>query len=248
MKFEKKTILNLIGWLTIGILYLLSILIFFLGSSINQIVIKMGFISYLFRPYAVLFHITFLAIIVLSIVFEKVNDELLTGFIACVAITTAVIASFFMLISDIIIFLCIGVLIVLAYFSKQLKWDFQKISTIDIIFGIIGIVSGFWYLFWIDDPIYINAILLSPMGILNSPSILIICGFLCLSQEPRSMKLEITVILTAIWFGILGVFFMGIYINLILILIASYLLIRVIKCVRNEKSIINSNFKNVEIH
>ena len=46
-----------------------------------------------------------LAIIVLSLIFKNVNDELLTGFLVSIAITTAVIAVFFMLISDIIIFL-----------------------------------------------------------------------------------------------------------------------------------------------
>lgn len=236
MKVEKKKILNLLGWISIAFAFSLSILLYFLGRPISQISRLFNFISYVFRPYALLIHVIFLTVVILSFIFKKVKDELFIGLVSSIAFTTAIIAIFFMLISDAIIFLSIGILALIAYFTNQIKWDFHEVPNADLLFGMIGIVFGFWYLHWTEEPIYLNALFLSAMGILNSPSLFIICGFLCLSKEPRSKMLEASVIFAAFWYGILGVFFLGNYINSILILLAFFLSIRTIKNLRKEKN------------
>jgi len=53
-----------------------------------------------------------------------------------------------------------------------------------------------------------------------------ICGFLCLSQKPRSAILEAPVALTTLYFGFFGIFRLGAYVDVPLIICALFLIVR----------------------
>jgi hypothetical protein len=118
------------------------------------------------------------------------------------------------------------VLIVQAYVANNLSFPLKGMRSLDLIFGTGALVFGFWYLHWVEHPIWINALVYSPLGVVNCPTMLTVCGFLCLSQQPRSPFLEGTVALITLYFGFFGLFRLGAYVDVVLILCALFLLAR----------------------
>ena len=224
---KEKLLKELVGWIIIAFLILLSCGIFFIYRTSDEIMFSMRVALYFFKPYTVLTHVIFLAILVEGIIFKRVNDELYAGLMTFFAITTALIAIIFMIIPEIILFILIFVLTINAYFNKELTWDLKNTDLISRIFATISFSFGFWYLYWVEKPIWLNALFLSPLGILNSPTLLIICGFLCLNKEPRSNKLELVVVAVSIWIGLINILIFEIYVDIVLIVIALFLIIRI---------------------
>lgn len=216
-----------VGWTIIAFLISLSCWIFFIYRKPEEIVFSMRLALYFFKPYTVLTHIILLTIFIEGLIFKRVNDELYAGIMAFFAITTAIVALIFIIIPDIIFFTLIFVLTINAYFNKELRWDLKGTDNISRIFAGISFFFSFWYLYWVESPIWVNAILLSPLGILNSPTLLTICGFLCINKEPRSNKLELVVAIVSLWIGILNILIFGIYIDIVLIIVALFLIIRI---------------------
>ena len=224
---KEKFLKELVGWTIIGFLISLSCGIFFIYRTSEEIMFSMRVALYFFKPYSVLTHVILLTIIIQGIIFKKVNDELYAGIMAFFAITTAMVAIIFMIIPDIIFFTLIFILTITAYFNKELRWDLKNTDRISRIFAIISFSFGFWYLYWVESPIWLNAIFLSPLGILNSPTLLTICGFLCINKEPRSNKLELVVAIVSLWIGIMNILIFGIYVDIVLLIIALFLIIRI---------------------
>jgi hypothetical protein len=81
-----------------------------------------------------------------GIIFNRINDELYAGLITFYCLTTFIVAVIFMMISNAIIFLILSILILNAYFRGELKWDFKNIDPFNFIFGLTGLIFGFWYL------------------------------------------------------------------------------------------------------
>jgi hypothetical protein len=55
---------------------------------------------------------------------------------------------------------------------------------------------------------------------------LVVTGFLCLNNKPRSVMLEATVALTTLYFGFFGVFLLGAYVDVVMIICALFLIVR----------------------
>ena len=72
----------------------------------------------------------------------------------------------------------------------------------------------------------LNALFFSPMGILNCPTMLIICGFLILNTNSKLYLLEFVVGFSTLWIGFMGIFALGAYVDICLIIVALFILIR----------------------
>jgi hypothetical protein len=81
-------------------------------------------------------------------------------------------------------------------------------------------------LHWVEAPVWLNGLIFSTLGAVNCPTMLTVCGFLCLSEEPRSALLEATVALATLYFGFFGLFRLGAYIDVVLIICALFLIVR----------------------
>jgi hypothetical protein len=178
------------------------------------------------KIYAVFVHVAFFIIIVLGFGFKKMTNTLWAAFTAFLSLSATIIALRYMVLPNIIVFGMYFILIVHAYFSKQLVFDVKHLPTVNLIFGVLGWVFGFWYLHWVDSPVALNALLFSPLGVVNCPTMLTICGFLCISSKPRSILLEATAALTTLYFGFYGLFRLGAYIDIVLIVCALFLMVR----------------------
>lgn len=171
-------------------------------------------------------HVLFIAVIVIGLVYKKKRNLIFFSFIAFLSLCATIISTIFVILPNIIMFAIVFVLIVYAYKNKELNFELKNLNFLSKIFGLIGLIVGFWYLHWVEEPIWVNAIFYSPLGGVNCPTILTICAFLFLTIKPKSSILEVTVGSLTLYFGFFGIFLLGAYIDFVLIICGSFLLLR----------------------
>jgi hypothetical protein len=109
-----------------------------------------------------------------------------------------------------------------ASITQRLRFGFNALSFQDKIIGSIALLGGFWYLALVESPVWINALMYSPVGVVNCPTMLALCGFLIFNSEHRYRFrfLEYFVICGALFFGGLGLLTMHVYFDVILVVVA----------------------------
>lgn len=214
-----------IQWFFIGLL-LLAIFVLTFMKTPEAITSMLEDISKEVKNYSAFVHILFLVVIALGLLIEKIRNTLFALFIAFLSLSATIISVKYVIAPNIIIFAMFLVLIIHAYLTKNLNFDLKHIAPVNLFFGILGLVFGFWYLHWVENPVWLNALLYSPLGAVNCPTMVTICGFLSLSQNPRSVILEAAVALITLYFGFFGIFRLGAYVDITLIICALFLIVR----------------------
>jgi uncharacterized membrane protein YhaH (DUF805 family) len=216
---------NRIKWIVLGLL-LLTISVLTFMKTPEAITSMLENISKEVESYSAFVHILFLVVIGLGLLVKKIRNSLFSLFIAFLSLSATIISVKYVIVPNIIIFAMFLVLIIHAYLAKNLNFDLKNIAPVNLFFGILGLVFGFWYLHWVESPVWLNAFLYSPLGAVNCPTMVTICGFLCLSQKPRSAILEAAVALITLYFGFFGIFRLGAYVDVALIICALFLIVR----------------------
>ncbi|HVP21622.1 MAG TPA: hypothetical protein VMS73_07140 [Anaerolineaceae bacterium] len=209
-------------WIVLGFLMIIICIISFMKSP-NAITKTLEGLSSDVRSYSVFIHVLFLVVVGVGLVFRRGRDFLFSMFLALLSLSAMIISIKYLIAPNILMFTMIFGLILYAFLSKQIHFNFKNAAPIDLFFGFLGLVFGFWYLHWVESPLWLNAFLLSPLGTANCPTLLTICGFLCLSNEPRLALLEVAVGLMTLFFGFFGIFRLGAYVDIVLIICALYL-------------------------
>jgi hypothetical protein len=212
-------------WSVLGIVLLCIFALTFMKSP-EAITSMLEEVSADARNYSLFVHVIFLATLALGLAISKIRTVVFSSFIAFLSLSATVVSVLYMIVPNIIIFALFFLLILRAYFTKKLNFPLTNIARVDLLFGIVGLVFGFWYLHWVQSPAWLNALLFSPLGAVNCPTMVTVCGFLCLSQEPRSAALEATVALITLYFGFFGLFRLGAYVDVALIICALFLIVR----------------------
>lgn len=216
---------NRMKWIVLGLL-LLAIFVLSFMKTPEAITSMLENVSREVKTYSAFVHILFLVVIGLGLLVEKIRNSLFSLFIAFLSFSATIISVKYVIAPNVIIFGMFFVLIIHAYFAKKLTFDLRNIAPVNLFFGILGLVFGFWYLHWVESPVWLNAFLYSPLGAVNCPTMVTVCGFLCLSQKPRSAVLEATVALMTLYFGFFGIFRLGAYVDVSLILCGLFLIVR----------------------
>ncbi|MFH0786717.1 MAG: hypothetical protein V2B13_03775 [Pseudomonadota bacterium] len=212
-------------WIVLGILLLAIFVLTFLKTP-GAIKYMLENVSRETKNYSAFVHLLFLVVIGLGLFGEKIRNGLFSLFIAFLSLSATIIAVKYVIAPNVIIFGMFFVLIIHAYLTKKLNFDLKNIGSINLLFGILGLTFGFWYLHWVENPVWLNAFIYSPLGVVNCPTMVTICGFLCLSQKPRSTLLEATVGLVTLFFGFFGLFRLRAYVDVALILCGLFLIVR----------------------
>lgn len=178
------------------------------------------------KSYSALLHGVFLVVLGLGLVLRKARDGLFSLFIAFLSLSATVVALIYAIVPNVIIFGTFFALIVHAALTKRLSFGFRDVGRLNLAFGLLGLLFGFWYLHWVESPVWLNALLYSPMGAANCPTMLVLCGFLCLTRDPRSAILDATVGLVTLYFGFFGIFRLGAYVDVALVLCGLFLIVR----------------------
>jgi hypothetical protein len=217
---------KILGWILIAIVMLLTVAITFFRTP-EQIVNNLGQVASQMTIYSLLIHILFVLVLIFGFAIKKIRNDLFALFMAFISLSATIIAVTNKIVPNVLAFGLIFILVAQAYLRKKLDFASGKMKPVNIYFAIIGLLFGFWYLHWVNSPIALNALLYSPMGVLNCPTLLTLCGFLCLTSRPKSVMLETVVALYTIYFGFFGLLLMGVWFDSILILTGLFLLVRV---------------------
>jgi hypothetical protein len=224
-----------IKWIALGLLFSVIIGLTFMRTP-EAITATLETVSKETKSYSAFVHFLFLAVIGLGLFVAKIRNAVFSLFIAFLSLSATVVAVKYGIAPNVIVFGMFFVFIVHAYLTKRLNFNLGGISPVNLLLGILGLVFGFWYPHWVESPVWLNAFLYSPLGSLNCPTMVTICGFLCLSEEPRSRILETTVAVITLYFGFFGILRLGAYVDVALILCALCLLVRLKSACAHEYS------------
>ncbi len=224
---------NRLAWIVLALL-LLSVFALTFMKSPEAITAMLQGVSRDMKNYSALAHIVFILVLALGLFVARIRNVLFFIFMAFLSLSATVVSMKYVIVPNIIVFAVFFVLIMHAYLKGKLSFNFRNIGSVDLLFGFTGLLFGFWYLHWVEGPILLNAMLFSPLGMVNCPTMITICGFLILSRQPRSPYLEGVVALTTLYFGFFGLFRLGAYIDITLILCALFLLIRLVSDLTRE--------------
>ena len=218
----KKTLDYIIPGLVVLAVVLLSMM-----RSPEKIAEMLAGISSDLTIFSVFSHVLFLIVIATGLLVKKYRNLGFFSFIAFLSLSAAVISTYYMALTNIIAFGTILVLILYAWHNRELNFEFDEITPLTKFFGVLALVFGFWYLHWVESPVWLNALLYSPLGSVNCPTLITICGFLCLTAKPRWVMLDLVVALFTLFFAVYGILFLGAWVDIALILCALFLLCRV---------------------
>ncbi len=218
-KYEK------IGGFFSAFLVVLVIIFTFLRTP-QQITEMLVEVTSNLQIYFIVIHIIMILTLITGILLPKFRNLIFFSFVVFLSLSATVISAIFVIIPNIILFGLVSSLLILAFRQKKLNFTFENLKILDFFFGIVGILFGFWYLHWVEDPIWLNAILYSPLGGVNCPTLVTISGFLCFTKKPRLNALEITLGALTLYFGFFGIFRLQAYVDIVLILCGGYLLLR----------------------
>jgi len=194
-----------------------------------------------FKGLSLVNHLLLFLIISGGVFWKKGRDILFSLFMIYLSIGVFISAFKHNIPSNYFYFPVVAGLIGYAVKTQKIRFDFNALSLQDKIIGSIALSGGFYYLALVESPIWINALIYSPVGVVNCPTMLALCGFLIFNSEQgnRSRLLEYFVICGALFFGGLGLLTMYVYYDIILVAVALHMTWRLWKESYNSpKSII----------
>ena len=95
------------------------------------------------------------------------------------------------------------------------------------IIALLFIIIGFWYPEFVKASA-LNLFMLSPLGIVPCPTMLVSLGLMTLCYPKVNMPLYIAAIVSAVIYGVIGTFKFGVYLDITLLLLVIYSVCRLI--------------------
>jgi hypothetical protein len=221
-----------VKWIVLGVLCLVSFVLTFMKAP-EAIASMLEMVAREAKTYATFVHLLFLAALALGLLVRRLRNLLFSLFISFISLSAAVFGVAYVIAPNVILFATFFLLILRAWLNGKLNFALGTAAPVSLFFGVLGLVFGFWYLHWVESPVWLNALFASPLGVVNCPTMVTVCGFLCLSQKPRSALLEAAVGIVTLYFGFFGIFRLGAYVDVVLVLCALFLLMRLIASSRH---------------
>ncbi len=216
-KYSKKWIYGT------GFLILIVIIFTFLKSP-EDITTMLVEVTSQLRLLFLITHILMIFTLIIGFLLPKLRDNIFSLFMIGISLSATLISSIFVIIPNIILFGLISIELIYELKENKLKFDLRNLSVLAISFGVLGLLFGFWYLHWVEDPVWLNALLYSPLGGVNCPTLVTLAGFICIKSRNRNMLLDVTVAIFTLYFGFFGILRLGAYMDIVLVLCGGYLL------------------------
>jgi hypothetical protein len=157
---------------------------------------------------------------------KKLKTIFFSSLLIILSGTALVISFIYLVIPNIFVFGTFFILTISAILKKDLHFNVSHIGTLGKVIGYLSIITGFYYLHWVESPIWMNALLYSPLGIINCPTLVTFSGLLIFANKQETRLLEIFVGLITLYFGFFGIMRLDVFVDIILVLSGAYLLIR----------------------
>ncbi|MHA1188401.1 MAG: hypothetical protein ACTSSK_16345 [Candidatus Heimdallarchaeota archaeon] len=222
---KKKNWVEIVVLSIIGILLAMIISFTFMKTAIDITNMLLEVTSNL-KTYFIVTHALFLATLLIGMPFRKIRKYVFFGYVLFLSLSAAVVSIVYAIIPNILIFILFSALIIYSFATRKMNFDLKEVSIVNWILGVSALIIGFGYLHWVDDPIWLNALLYSPLGGVNCPTMIALCGFFLLQSKPRSHLLDFVVGFVTCYFGFFGIFRLGAYVDVALVICGGFLFIK----------------------
>ena len=210
------------------ILLFLGLIVFFLTFVKNpqELIANLSSIALETKQIALIMHCVFLTIFVIGLLIKNTRNVLFSLLILILSCSATLLAFKYRIIPNMIVFGSIFILALVAMIKKEMSFDIADVGKLGKIIAFFSLAIGFYYLHWIEQPIWKNALFYSPLGIINCPTLITICGLLIFLKRPGLAMLEVFTACITLYFGFLGMMRLGAEIDFMLIISSMYLLFR----------------------
>lgn len=190
-----------------------------LGSMLHNIASETRFL-------AVTMHFIYIVLLLAGLLNKKKRNLFFSLLLLVLSGTASIISIIYLIPPNIIIFVTFFILTFYAFMKKEICFDLAYVGSLGRVIGVTALITGFYYLHWVDAPIWINAFMYSPLGIVNCPTMVAFCGLIIFMKPSGVRFLEFFVSLITLYFGFFGIMRLGAYIDIVLIVSGAYLLVR----------------------
>ena len=222
---ENHKLWDFLTWGILGLIYVLIIIMTFMKTP-EEITSTLTSISTDLKFYFLGVHIMVLILLGTGFIWKRFRKQLLFAVIFLLALSSTVISSIYVVIPNIVFFSTITILLLYTFMKKKIDFRFNELKIWDWVMSSLGIVFGLWYLHWVDAPIALNALLYSPLGGVNCPTLVLLSAILIMLRKPIPIKLTTFVGALTVYFGFFGMIRLGAYVDIVLILCGAYLLLK----------------------
>jgi hypothetical protein len=177
---------------------------------------------------AAVMHALYLVMTVAGFAVKRIRNTVFGILLLILSGSAAVVAVRYGIVPNILIFAIFFILTARAMIKKELDFEVSGQSLAARIAGFAAIFFGFYYLHWVSEPLLVNALVYSPLGIANCPTMAAFAGFLCFLRRPGSPFLEAFVGVITLYFGFFGIMRLGAYVDIVLIAAGASLLARLV--------------------
>ena len=211
------------------ILLFFSVVIFFLTfmKAPNELLQSLYTVALQTKHLALIMHGVFFIFLFIGLSVKRTRRFLFSALLIILSGTALFISLKYKIIPNLLMFGIIFVLSLYAIIKKKISFDISETGVLGKITGFISLVAGFYYLHWVQAPIWKNALLYSPLGIINCPTLVTISGLLIFLKKPGSVFLEFFTGFMTLYFGFFGIMRLSVYIDVALVVSGVYILARV---------------------
>ena len=130
---------NKIKWIITGII-LLAIFVLTMTKPPEEITEMLTKVTSDLTLFSAFVHVTFLVVAVVGLLFKKIRNVLFFLFIAFISLSATIFSIIYMILPNIMIFATIFILILSAFFKKELIFEFNKVEPVNKFFAIIDMI------------------------------------------------------------------------------------------------------------
>mgnify|MGYP001768584324 CR=1 FL=1 len=177
-----------------------------------------------FITVSIAWHIIVLLIIILLMTGRKFNTKHITAGMAILLLSVGIIAVLSSNPFNAIMFALAALLfgIITLKFKPEpvgLKWDLISIA------GLLMVIFGFFYPHFLEGPAFYRYIYAAPLGLIPCPTLSVFIGLTLMFHGFGSKKWMLTAALFGLFYGLFGVLRLKVYLDVVLIAGACFLLI-----------------------
>ena len=208
---------------------ILPVLVLTFVKSPDELIINLNSIASETKQLAVLMHGVFLILLVIGFAVKKAGQVLFPALILILSGLALFMALKYHIPPNIIVFGTIFSLALKSVMRTEMRFDVSNVGKRGKLIAFLSLFFGFYYLHWVEAPVWKNALFYSPLGIINCPTLLSICGLLIFLKRPGPSMLELLTGCMTLYFGFFGIMRLGAEIDIFLIISGSYLIFRQIQ-------------------
>ncbi len=123
---------------------------------------------------------------------------------------------------------------ILELIQSKMNFSMERTPKIHIAIALIGGFIGFWYPHFVESPFY--CLIGSPLGVIPCPTLIVALSLFLLAYPKTNRVWHWVITLTGLFFGIVGLFKLGVILDLALLALAIYSLYSLILLGTKKKS------------